>query len=73
MIISAVSKDGLLFEEEQGVRIAQETPRETTAVYAPEVIRLGDGSYRMYYPPWCPTFYGGVFTATSTDGLLSSK
>jgi len=69
VIISAVSKDGLCFEEEDGVRIAQETERETRAVYAPEVIRLGDGTYRMYYPPWCEEFSGGVFTATSTDGL----
>ena len=73
VIISAVSKDGLLFAEEEGVRIAQETARETYAVYAPEVIRLGDGSYRMYYPPWCDEFSGGVFTATSADGLSWQK
>ena len=73
VIISAVSKDGLHFEEEDGVRIAQETEREANAVYAPEVIRLGDGTYRMYYPPWCDQFKGGVFTATSRDGLTWTK
>ena len=73
VIISAISKDGLHFEQEDGVRIAQETERETFAVYAPEVIRLGDGSYRMYYPPWCDEFNGGIFTATSTDGLAWTK
>jgi hypothetical protein len=72
VIISAVSKDGLDFEEE-GVRIAQETERETFSVYAPEVIRLGDGTYRMYYPPWCDEFKGGIFTATSVDGLAWTK
>ena len=73
VIISAISKDGLCFEEEDGVRIAQETERETFAVYAPEVIRLGDGTYRMYYPPWCDEFKGGVFTATSAEGLTWTK
>ena len=73
VIISAVSEDGLHFEQEDGVRIAQETEREKSAVYAPEVIRLGDGSYRMYYPPWCDEFKGGIFTATSTDGLAWTK
>ena len=48
-IISALAADGLNFIEEPGVRIAQESERETFAVYAPEVIRCGDGSYRMYY------------------------
>ena len=72
-IISAFSQDGLTFEEEDGVRIAQETERETYSVYAPEVIRLGDGSYRMYYSGWCDTIRGGVFTATSLDGLTWRK
>ena len=72
-IISAVSSDGLAFEEEDGVRIAQETDRETYSVYAPEVIRLGDGSYRMYYSGWSEAIRGGVFTATSSDGLLWRK
>ena len=34
-IVSAVSVDGLNFEMEPGVRIGQETERETYAVYAP--------------------------------------
>ena len=69
VIISAVSSDGLLFEEEEGVRILQETERETFSVYAPEVVRLGDGSYRMYYSGWSDEIRGGIFTATSADGL----
>ena len=37
-------------------------------MYAPEVIRLGDGSYRMYYSGWSEEICGGVFSATSEDG-----
>ena len=72
-IISAISVDGLHFDEEPGVRIAQESARESFSVYAPEVIRLGDGSYRMYYSGWSDSVRGGVFTATSSDGLTWHK
>jgi hypothetical protein len=68
-IISAASSDGLTFAEEPGVRIRQESERETFSVYAPEVVRLGDGSYRMYYSGWGDTIQGGIFTATSADGV----
>ena len=72
-IISAYSGDGLHFEEDPGVRIDQETERETFSVYAPEVLRLGDGTYRMYYAAWTQEIPGGIFTATSTDGLEWEK
>ena len=72
-IISAISSNGLEFTMEEGVRIAQETARETFSVYAPEVIRLGDGSYRMYYAAWTRDIPGGIFTATSSDGLTWVK
>ena len=80
-IISAISSDGLDFTIEEGVRIAQETARETFSVYAPEVIRLGDGSYRMYYTQILPHpgFAAGanaysnattrILSALSTDGI----
>ena len=73
VIISAMSTNGLDFNEEPGTRIAQETGRETYSVYAPEVLRLGDGSYRMYYAAWAEDIAGGVFTATSSDGLIWQK
>ncbi|MBT6145494.1 MAG: hypothetical protein HOH74_08700, partial [Gemmatimonadetes bacterium] len=72
-IISALSTDGLCFEEEAGVRIAQESGREVFSVYAPEVVRLRDGSYRMYYSAWSDSIRGGVFSATSADGLAWHK
>ena len=73
-IISAFSRDGMTFEQEAGVRIAQESPLEDFAVYAPEVIRLGDASYRMYYAGWTvEPVRGRVFSARSTDGLAWTK
>ncbi len=68
-IVSAVSYDGLNFEIEPGVCIPQETGRETMSVYSPDVIRLGDGTYRMYYAAWADGIDGGVFTAVSDDGV----
>ena len=73
VIISAVSSDGLRFTEEEGVRISQETDRESSSVYAPEVILLADGTYRMYYAAWNVTIRGGVLSATSPDGLFWTK
>ena len=85
-ILSAVSNDGLEFVEETGVRVPQETPRESYSVYAPEVLRLGSGGYRMFYAAWSEGppggtggwngsggIAGGLFTAVSADGLLWCK
>ena len=73
-IMSAVSADGLSFEEESGVRIAQETELESGTVYAPEVLRLGDGTYRMYYAGWTKDpVRGRILSATSHDGLTWTK
>jgi len=73
-IISAVSADGLTFEREAGVRIAQESALESFAVYAPEVVRLGTGGYRMYYAGWtADPIRGRIFSARSLDGLAWAK
>jgi hypothetical protein len=73
-IISARSTDGLTFEPEPGVRIEQSTDLETFSVYAPEVLRLGDGSFRMYYAGWTSEpVHGRIFSATSPDGLSWTK
>ena len=73
-IVSAISDNGLDFSPEPGIRIAQEDPkRESYAVYAPEVIRLAGGGYRMYYSSWGEGIAGGVFSATSFDGLAWHK
>ena len=72
-IVSAVSADGLDFEAEPGVRVAQETDRESYAVYAPEVVRLDDGSFRMFYAAWAEGIDGGIFTAVSGEGVEWTK
>lgn len=76
-IVSAVSGDGLHFELEPGVRVAQENELESYSVYAPEVLRLGEGGYRMYYAGWVAApevpagskYHGRIFSAISRDGL----
>ena len=73
-IVSAISEDGLDFRPEPGIRIPQESRLEDYAVYAPEVIRLGKGSYRMYYAAWThEPMHGRLFTAVSSDGLDWTK
>ena len=80
-IISAISDDGLDFEMESGIRIAQESVVESFSVYAPEVLRLGTGGYRMYYAGWVSApevvagskFHGRIFSAFSQDGLAWTK
>ena len=73
-IVSAISDDGLTFREDPGVRIAQESELESYAVYAPEVIRLGDGTFRMYYAGWSEDpIEGRIFSAVSGDGLTWAK
>ncbi len=73
-IVSALSEDGLHFQKEPGVRIVQETPFETATVYAPEVLYLGDGTYRMYYAGWSSEpLHGQILSATSSDGLNWTK
>lgn len=76
-IVSAVSADGLLFDLEPGVCIARERALESYEVYAPEVLLLGTGGYRMYYAGWVSApevpagskFHGRIFSAHSSDGL----
>ena len=74
-IVSAISDDRLNFEPEPGVRVAQETEYEAYAVYAPEILFLGNGTYRMYYPGWseAPDMHGRIFSAVSEDGLQWQK
>ncbi len=70
-IVSAISDDGLAFTMEPGVRIAQEGELQTFAVYAAEVLLLGDATYRMYYAGWTEVpLRGRIFGATSHDGLV---
>ena len=73
-IISAISRNGLSFERDHGVRVAQEGELQSFAVYAPEILRLADGSFRMYYAGWSKEpVEGRIFSATSLDGMSWTK
>jgi hypothetical protein len=67
-ILSAVSTDGENWSREAGVRIDIWGPY--TALYAPEVIQLADGSYRMYFSARSGSpLYANIHSAASTDGI----
>ena len=73
-IRSARSEDGLQFRAESGARLVQEHDYESCTVYAPEVIRLASGGYRMYYAAWSePPQRGRIYAAHSQDGLAWTK
>ena len=80
-IVSAVSADGLSFALEPGIRVPQDRDLESEAVYAPEVLRLGEGGWRMYYAGWTlapqvpagSKSHGRIFSASSQDGLQWAK
>lgn len=71
-IKSAISKDGIQFTTENGIRIKQDKAFESYAVYAPEVIKIPTG-WRMYYSSWSSYNKGLINTATSDDGILWNK
>jgi len=70
-IISAISEDGLHFEPEPGVRVAQTSKFEGYSAYSPSVLGGEGGSWRMYYSGWSegPLIKGRILSATSHDGL----
>ena len=76
-ILSAVSKDGLTFTKEQGVRISPGTGFEFQ-VCDPTIVDLPDGKMRMYYKG-ANTLKPGpgaihkIYSALSSDGLTFQK
>ena len=81
-ILSAISNDGLNFTVEPGVRINATAGYlgDSTSVCYPTIVKLGDGTYRMYFnginssnlTPVGPGASGmwRIYTAKSTDGLV---
>ena len=75
-VVSAISEDGLLFEQESGYRIHRGDKFAT--VLAAEVLQIASGSYRMYYGAY-PDMNGSnspeeltracILSAVSEDGL----
>jgi hypothetical protein len=73
-IISAVSDDGgLTFSPEPGIRIAADRPFDRLTAFAPEILRLGTGGYRMYYAGYGHAKRADILTAVSPDGLNWQK
>ena len=77
-ILSAISKDGLSFTKEQGVRISPGAGFETI-VCDPTIVELPDGKIRMYYKgannqkPGPGQSIHKVYSAISSDGLNFQK
>ncbi|MEE2658890.1 MAG: hypothetical protein VX733_10325 [Candidatus Latescibacterota bacterium] len=74
-IVSALSEDGgLTFEREPGVRIRTgELPEEMLTAFAPEVLRIASGNYRLYYAGYSDKTRASILAAESEDGLAWRK
>lgn len=73
-IVSALADDGgLTFVLEPGLRIAAESAYEALTVFAPEVLRIAGGGYRMYYAGYGAANRAYVLSAVSDDGLQWQK
>ncbi len=73
-IISAVSDDeGLTFKLEPGIRVAADQPFDRYTAFAPEIMRLHGGGYRMYYAGYGEPTRADILTAVSDDGLHWQK
>ena len=69
-IISAISDDGgLNFALEPGVRIERGSTYDALTAFAPEVLRIVGGGYRMYYAGYSAPQRAYVLSAISDDGL----
>ena len=69
-IISALSEDGgLTFQVEEGLRLASGGTYDTATAFAPEVLCLPGGGYRMYYAGYSAANRAYVLSAVSADGL----
>ena len=71
--MSAVSDDGLTFEMEAGVRVTGGGPHDRLTAFAPEILRLPDGSFRMYYAGYRDAKRADILTALSSDCLRWEK
>ncbi len=62
-----------MFHREPGIRVAPSLPFDHFATFAPEILRLATGCYRMYYAGYGDSARADILTATSEDGLLWDK
>ena len=73
-IVSAISEDGgFTFRLEPGRRIVRELKYEALIAYAPEVLRIDGGGYRMYYAGYSDSTRTQILTAVSDEGFTWHK
>jgi hypothetical protein len=72
-IISLLSRDGLNFQQEPGLRIAQDGAHDSLCAFAPEIVRVAGESYVMYYAGYSHASRACILRAVSSDGLTWKK
>lgn len=72
-IVSALSEDGLTFVREPGLRVAQDGAYDSQVAFAPEILRLPDASFVMYYAGYSRPDRAQILRAVSDDGLTWRK
>lgn len=73
-IISAISEDGgLTFQQEPGLRIAQDGPLDSVVAFAPEILSVRGAGYVMYYAAYSAPNRASILRAVSEDGLKWRK
>lgn len=73
VVKSSISEDGLVFAAESGTRLSPDEDDETGGIKHPDVIRLPDGTFRMYYDAVDSEEVYRIKTAVSDDGLSWTK
>ena len=69
-IVSALSEDGgFTFRLEPGLRIGEDGADDVQVAFAPEVLRIAGGGYRMYYALYSAPNRAHILSAVSDDGL----
>ena len=69
-IVSAISEDGgFTFRLEPGRRVIRELESEAHTAYAPEVLKIEGGGYRMFYSGYSNPTRTQILTAVADDGL----
>lgn len=73
-ICSAISNDGLTFEQEEGIRLQSDINLEGANVRHPCVVSLSEGGYRMYYDTDAEDgAFIRIWSAYSDDGLTFTR
>lgn len=72
-IVSLVSRDGLEFVAEPGLRIAQDGPHDALCAFAPEIVLVKNAGYVMYYAGYGSASRADILRAVSVDGVNWTK